>query len=236
MVRTAIRLLAVIAALALIGCNGSNYASTRPAPRPSKYHEENLLVAQSRPVDLLFIGDSITYHWRDKGKATWQEQYAPRHAAVFAAPADRTEHVLWRLDHGELEHVDPRCVVIMIGTNNVKSGPVRMSPAETAAGVRAVVELVGRKLPDAKILLLGILPRQPKYDWIAQAIADTNARLAKLGDGKSVYFLDMSEAFLDDQGQLRSECYSRDLLHLSPTGYEAWAKAMQPALDGLCGP
>src|SRR5690349_10197935 len=137
-----------------------------PAPRDAnwvKRHEGFVQEARQGGIDLLFLGDSITDFWRSRGSNVWNQYYAPRHAANFGISGDRTQHVLWRMDHGELEGIKPRVVVLMIGTNNTGkergSNQIRNTVPETIAGVQAVVRELREKLPGSKILLLGIFPR-----------------------------------------------------------------------------
>ena len=213
--------------------------ATVPAERTDPYaqmmHSIFAEDAADGQIDVLFVGDSITDGWRQAGQAVWERHYGSLQAVNFGLSADRTEHVLWRLSHGELEGMRAKVVVLMVGTNNLKSGPVRMTPAHTAEGVASVVDLIRRKQPQAKVLLLGILPRQPRYDWIDRAIAATNEKLAALADDRHVYFLNMNDRFLDEQGDLREPLYAEDRLHLSPAGYAVWADAMDPTLHRLLG-
>lgn len=208
-----------------------------PMPRRDdgyrRLHASFVARAQQGGIDVLFLGDSIIHGWTGAGKRVWQREYAPLKAACFGIPADMTQFLLWRLDNGELEGIRPKVVVVMIGTNNLKSGPTRMAPEDATAGVAEVVKLVREKLPDSRVLLLGILHRQPKYPWMAETVRQANRLLAKLADGKQVRFCDFSDRFCLPDGTINPELMSRDLLHLSGKGYEAWADAMGPALKEM---
>jgi len=238
----------LIALVALVGCQRGDTPNA-PAPAPpnpaatptwrtdelaAKRHRQFCERAGRHDYPILFLGDSITEGWFVTGMDVWKREYRPMDAGNFGLSADRTETMLWRLEHGELEGLSPKVVVLMIGTNNLKSGPIRHTPAQTAEGVTAVVDLIQRKLPETKILLLGILPRQPRYEWFPAARRETNRRIARLARRENVRWLDFSSRFLDGQGCLREELYRQDLLHLSREGYEVWADAMrQPLRDML---
>jgi lysophospholipase L1-like esterase len=188
--------------------------------------------AQKGGVDILFMGDSITDFWRNRGKSVWNKYYAPRHAANFGISGDRTEHVLWRIDHGELDGIKPKVVVLMIGTNNTgkeRNGSPRNSVPEVIEGVQAVVADIRAKLPDSKILLLGIFPRGTIDDPQRTQVAVINTVIAKLDDGKMVKFLDIGPQFLEADGSLSKDIMP-DLLHPSKEGYQIWADAMEPTL------
>jgi lysophospholipase L1-like esterase len=215
-----------------------------PVPRdPSwvKRHEGFVEIAKQGGVDVLFLGDSITDFWRSEnktrgGKAVWDENFAPLHAANFGINADRTQHVLWRMQHGELDGLQPKAVVLMIGTNNTGLERDKVTPRNTTAeateGVTAVVAGLRAKLPAAKILLLAIFPRGEKGDPIRDQIKDINTALARLDDGKFVYFLDIGPKFLEPDGTLSKEIMP-DLLHPSEQGYQIWAAAIKEPLARL---
>jgi lysophospholipase L1-like esterase len=191
---------------------------------------------------VLFLGDSITDFWRrdDKksgGKKVWDAHVAPLKAANFGISGDRTQHVLWRLENGELEGISPKAIVLMIGTNNTgfeRDGKTpRNSPAEVIEGVTAIVKKLRTALPQAKILLLGIFPRGEKPDHPQRAqIAQINAALAKLGDRKAIHYLDLGPRFLKADGTLPKE-FMPDFLHPGELGYEVWADAIKAPLAAL---
>ena len=209
-----------------------------PVPRDAKWvarHKEFVQIARAGGIDLLFLGDSITDFWRYRGSNVWNSYYAPRHAANFGISADRTQHVLWRLDNGELDGIHPKAVVLMIGTNNTgreKNGGPRNSNEETIAGVKAVVARIRAKLPDTKILLLGIFPRDTFDSPQRAQVALINTVIAKLDDGKMVKFLDIGPQFLDADGALPKSLFP-DLLHPNEKGYQIWAAAIEPTLADM---
>ncbi len=214
-------------------------AATNPVPRDPKWvarHEGFVQEAQKGGVDILFMGDSITDAWRNRGVNVWNQYYAPRHAANFGISGDRTQHVLWRMDHGELDGIHPKVVVLMIGTNNTGKEDNHKTPRNTvpevAEGVQAVVNDIRARLPDSKILLLAIFPRGTLTDAQRTQVALINTLIAKLDDGKMVKFLDIGSNFLEFDGTLPRSIMP-DLLHPNAKGYQIWADAMEPALDEM---
>jgi beta-glucosidase len=200
----------------------------------SKRHEEKLKEKQSlEKVDLLMIGDSITHGWESGGKEIWDKYYAQRHPLNIGFSGDRTENVLWRLQHGAIDDISPKLAVIMIGTNN--TGHRQDKPEDTAAGIKAILDELHERIPDTKCLLLAIFPRGAKpTDPLRQINDATNAIIAKLDDGQRVFYLDISDQFLDDEGVLSKEIMP-DLLHPNKRGYAMWAEAVEPAIKQLMG-
>ena len=220
--------------------------ATEPAPRDDRWlqrHEAFVAEAKRGGIDLLFLGDSITDFWRDTnpergGRAVWDREYAPLHAANFGISGDRTQHVLWRLQHGEADGYQPRVVVLMIGTNNTgleRDGrTVRNTTPEVVAGVTAVVRELRSRFPAAKILLLAIFPRGEAHSAQRLQVAAINRDLAGLDDGQHVYFLDIGPQFLDPDGDGEiPRTIMPDLLHPSLRGYGIWADAIRAPLQRL---
>jgi lysophospholipase L1-like esterase len=215
--------------------------ATHPVPRTSPTnwlarHEGFVAQAKQGNVDLLFLGDSITDFWRDKGSNVWTRYYAPRHAANFGISGDRTQHVLWRLRNGELDGLKPKVVVLLIGTNNTgkerDNVTPRNQPPEVIEGVQAVVHSLRTNLPESKILLLAIFPRGTPDDPQRAQINEINSGLAKLADGQRVWFLDLGGKFLAEDGSIPADVM-RDKLHPDEKGYQIWAEAMEPTLASL---
>src|SRR5687768_12561807 len=233
-------LLALVPVLALPATANT---AIEPAPREAswvKRHEGFVEIAKQGGVDVLFLGDSITDAWRRPapgGKAIWDQHFAPLRAANFGISGDRTQHLLWRLQNGELDGIKPKAVVVMIGRNKTgfeRDGTtVRNTPAETAAGVSAIVKTLRTKLPQTKLLLLAIFPRGEKPDHPQRKqIAEINAAIAKLADGRNVRFLDIGDKFLAADGTLPKEIMP-DFLHPVEKGYEIWAAAIKEPLTAL---
>lgn len=182
-------------------------------------------------VDLAFIGDSITQGWEGRGKAVWQKHYANRKAINLGIGGDRTEHVIWRLTHGNLGKIEPKVAVLMIGTNN--TGHFLQDPDEVAAGVERILEILQERLPNTKVVLHGIFPRGPDpLDEKRLNNIAINERIARLADGDQVQFMEIGDRFLEPDGSISKEIMP-DLLHLSEAGYELWAKALEPKLKEL---
>jgi lysophospholipase L1-like esterase len=206
-------------------------------------HETFLADAKAHAdAQVVFLGDSITDFWRQDnpqrgGLAVWNKNFAPLNALNLGISADRTQHVLWRLENGEVAGLNPKAVVLMIGTNNTGMEPdkvtPRNTPAETIEGVTAIVKSLRARLPKAKILLLAIFPRGEKPDHPQRAqINEINAALAKLDDGKMIKYLDIGPKFLQADGTLTKEIMP-DLLHPGEQGYEIWAAAIKDPLAAL---
>ncbi len=195
------------------------------------YHEAFLKRGKSGPIDLLFIGDSITAGWASPGKEVWKKYYGGYQAANFGIGGDRTEHVLWRIDHGELDGISPAVVVLLIGVNNGARPRVN-------EGVKKVVAEIREKLPKTRILLLGIFPHGADPNnppWMAKTrvhTVETNKSLATLDDGKQVRFLDLGAKFIQPDGTISKDVMP-DGLHPGAAGYEIWAAAMQPLLEEM---
>jgi len=156
-------------------------------------------------------------------------QYRPYNIGIGG---DETQHVLWRVEHGELDGITPKVVVMMIGTNNLDIRS-KMSPEETAEGVTTLVSVIRHKLPASKILLLGIFPRGNRSDDPLRVLVNrTNAMIAHLDDGRYVKYLDIGAKFLDSDGNL-SGAIMPDYLHPNARGYEIWATSIKSTVDAL---
>ncbi len=192
-------------------------------------HNSFLKIAKEGKAQVVFLGDSITQGWGGQ-KAIWEKAFGKYKPANFGIGGDRTQHVLWRIQNGELEGIKPKAVVIMIGTNNSGSD----SAEGIAKGVTKIVETVRAKQPDAKILLLAVFPRGEKASPNPgrDKLKAVNAIIAKLHDGKSVHYMDIGEKFLQADGVLTKEIMP-DFLHLSSKGYQIWADAITAKLDEL---
>jgi len=171
---------------------------------------------------------TVTVH--SPGAAVWRGHWEQRDFANYGVAGDRTQHVLWRLDHGELLRARTEVIVLAIGTNNLGHD----APDEIAAGVAAILDRLHRLVPGADILLMGIFPRGEEPDGDSRVqVNETNERLARLDRLPTVTWVDLTASFVDEGGHLRRELYAPDLLHLSPAGYEAWAGALDPLLGRL---
>ena len=200
-------------------------------------HEGYVADAKKGGIELLFIGDSITDGWRwgSGGSKIWPQAYASRHAANFGIGYDRIQNVLWRVENGELEHINPKAVVLLIGTNNAgneDNGRPRNTTPEIIEGISNLVRQIQSRLPQSKILLLGIFPRGETNDPVREQVRAVNAGISRLDDRVKIKFLDLGKQFLSPDGTLPRGLFP-DLLHPDEKGYQIWADAMEPTLAEL---
>lgn len=217
-----------------------------PKPRDAgwmKRHESFNAISKKGEAQLVFLGDSITQGWEKNGKDVWAKTWEPLKAANFGIGGDRTEHVIWRLQNGNFDGIKPKLVVLMIGTNNTghqgrpaaeHGGVAYASSAEqTAEGVKMILDILGKKLPETKVLLLGIFPRgATKEDAMRKQNIATNNLISGLADNKRVFYMDIGNTFLQPDGTLPKEIMP-DLLHLSAQGYQMWSDAIESKVKEL---
>lgn len=229
---------------ATAGVSFAGNTAIEPMPRDAKWlerHEAFSRRAKQGGADVLFLGDSITDFWRDEnywnkdypyraGRAVWDANFSPLHALNFGIGADRTQHLLWRIQHGELAGLAPKVVVLLIGTNNV--GLSRNTTDETIQGINAVVTNLRALQPNSRILLLGLLPRGPADDPLRPKLRAINAAIALLDDGQSIRYLEFGDRFLSPDRSIRPELMP-DRLHPSEAGYQLWADAIKEPLARL---
>jgi lysophospholipase L1-like esterase len=180
-------------------------------------------------VDIGFIGDSITARWR--GGENWTKHWGAYRAVNMGIGGDRTQNVLWRLQNGELDGYKARLYVVMIGTNNCWGKNV--DPAEVAAGVKAILDLVQAKQPQAKILLLSIFPCGEKPNLGRELRTSVNQLISKFAGGQ-VHYMDISAKFLEPDGAISKEVMP-DSLHLGSKGFDIWADAIKDKVKELLG-
>ena len=228
----ALMALASVAAIAV--AQEKAHDAITPVPRDGgwmKRHDSFNERVKKGNVDLLLIGDSITQGWEGSGKAAWEKYYTPRNAVNLGIGGDRTQHVLWRLDNGNVEGISPKAAVLMIGTNNSGTN----TSAQIAEGVAAIVKNLRTKLPKTKILVLGIFPRGADANDAKRKVnIEANQSIAKLADGEMVHYLDISSKFLAADGTLSKEVMP-DLLHLNEASYKTWAESIEPKVKELMG-
>jgi len=207
-------------------------SATDPKPRDPnwvKRHEGFLAEGEKLKgkVDLLFVGDSITDGWRGGGKKVWEENYTPLHAFNIGIGGDRTQHVLWRIDNGEMDGLTPKLAILMIGTNNLGGN----TNEEIVEGITACVKDIQKHSPTTKVLLLGVFPRDPLATGKNRPrIKAINEQIAKLDDGgKTVKYLDIGAKFLDADGNLPKDIMP-DSLHPNAKGYQIWADAIKDSV------
>jgi len=216
-----------------------------PVPRDldwwTQRHQGVLEQVPEGNPEVIFIGDSITHFWDNKGKAIWQQYYAQYNPINMGFSGDRTEHVLWRLENGEIDGISPRLAVLMIGTNNASRD--QYSAEQITEGIAAILCKLRTDLPQTKILLLAIFPRgsdpqrkdpaqEATYNPLWAKNDQVNQMISRFADGRMIYYLDINKAFLNDQGVLTREVMP-DLLHPEEKGYAIWAEAMEPTMIRL---
>lgn len=204
-----------------------------------KLHQAFIEQARSAPIDLLFIGDSITAGWHSKAPQVWQQYYGHLNAAAFGIGGDRAEHLLWRIENGELDFVQQKVIVLLVGTNNTASH----SSDEIIAIYQQILAQISQRQPHSQVLINAIFPRGARIgadglydDGIARnrVIARVNTALAQMADGKLRHFLDIS-AQLRINGVI-DPAIMPDQLHPAQAGYAIWAQALQPLLEKYLPP
>jgi beta-glucosidase len=161
----------------------------------------------------------------------WEEFYGKRNAVNLGIGGDKTQHVLWRLDNGNIDGIKPKLAVLMIGTNNSGGNTAE----QIAEGVKLIVEKLRTKLPNTKVLVLAIFPRgADKNVKNRQVNEGANAIIKKLADDKMVFFQDIGDKFVAGDGTLSKEVMP-DLLHLNEASYRKWAEAIEPNVKKLMG-
>jgi len=220
-----------------------------PADRPAPRGDENSKIAHAEllqkrtngRIDVYFVGDSITRRWGATDYpellANWTANFFGWNAADFGWGADRVENILWRLENGELDGVNPRVIVILAGTNNVGARPGGAGKVENITrGVQAVVEICRRKAANATIVLTAIFPRNDNMAVMPE-IDRINANLAGMASGSRVRFLNVNRGLADESGRLFDGMMNeRDKLHPTIKGYQVWADALKPLLTEILGP
>jgi|GEM_PF-2638368 len=195
-------------------------------------HDEKLdQKKKMKKVDLVLLGDSITHGWEKTGKSVYNKHFNDLKVLNLGFSGDRTEHLLWRLRNGAIEGISPKAVLMMIGTNNTGH---REEPAQdTAAGINEIIKELRAQLPETKILLQAIFPRDESPDGEKRKQNDSiNSIIKDYADGQYVFYTDINDVFLEDDGQLPKSIMP-DALHPNAQGYEKWANAIMPELKKL---
>jgi (4-O-methyl)-D-glucuronate---lignin esterase len=231
------------------GGNLKRDTSADPADKPAarnddptwlNKHIELIEKAKKGNIDLYFAGDSITRRWEATHKANWDLNFGGWKAANFGAGGDRTQNVIYRIENGEMDGVTPKVIVLLIGTNNVGFVPVNGSDAalveDITKGIKACLNALRKKAPTAKILLIGITPRNTNGSTaLMPTINKINNRIAKFANGKTIKFLNINDKLADKDSKLY-DGMTDDGLHLTDKGYQVWADAMKPILNEWLGP
>ncbi|HEX3876530.1 MAG TPA: GDSL-type esterase/lipase family protein [Bryobacteraceae bacterium] len=224
-------------------------AST-PADQPQARTDQNSLAAHAQllekakqgHIDIYFEGDSITRRWGATDYpdllANWKKNFFGWNAADFGWGADRVQNILWRLENGELDGVNPKVIVLLAGTNNIGSrtpeGQNDAVVADVTRGIQAVLRVMQSKAPNATIILTAIFPRNDNMA-VVPVIDRINQNLAGMADGTKVRFLNVNDKLADSQGKLYAGMMNADHLHPAVPGYEAWAAGLKPIFEEILG-
>jgi lysophospholipase L1-like esterase len=235
------------AVLALTGAAALGAQTPEPAYLPAAridpvsqtVHQQLVQKAAKGGIDVYFVGDSIVRRWGaidyPEFLANWKQNFFGWNAANFGWAGDKTQHILWRLENGELDGVNPKVIVILAGTNNLTSQPGgEATVRDLTHGLLAILAVCREKAPSATIVLTAILPRGDNRA-VLRDIYRINANLARLDDGDRVRFLNINDQLADSQGRLLPGVMYYDRLHLSLKGYQIWADALKPILTGVLG-
>ena len=218
-------------------------AADQAAPRTDKNsqlaHEQLLAKAKQGGIDVYFVGDSITRRWGATDYpellANWTTNFFGWNAGNFGWGADATQNILWRLENGELEGVNPKLIVLLAGINNVGNVPGgEEKVADITRGLKAIVKVCQHKAPNAVIILTGLFPRNDNPAVIPE-INQINANLAKLADGKKIRYLNVNDKLADQDGKLFPGM-SQDKLHPTVKAYQIWADGLKPLFTEILGP
>lgn len=242
-------LLALNLVLASNGADASS-ATVQPVPRSDANsrlaHKQLLAKAKAGRIDLYFVGDSITRRWGASDTAyremlaNFRTNFHGWNAGNFGWGADSIQNILWRLANGELDGVNPKVIVLLAGTNNLRPGRTGADDDkqvdEVVGGIRAALDIFHAKAPGASVILMGILPRNERGGSTAliPTIRRINTRLAAMADSEKIRFLDIGDRLADASGKL-VDGVTVDGLHLSVKGYQIWADSLKPLLEKRLG-
>ena len=203
-----------------------------PAKHNGKRTDDVMQRAKDHPgeYDIAFIGDSITQGWEGAGKNVWTNYYGKRKCINLGVGGDRTQHVLWRFENGQLVGIKAKATVLMIGTNN--SNNQDNSEADILEGVQAIVKQIRERMPDTKIILCSIFPRGKTFSTQRGKNLQVNQALEKMDDGKTVFYVDFGSKMIEADGSISKQMMG-DALHPGAAGYEIWAAAIEPKLKQL---
>lgn len=219
---------------------GPNPAAVPVEGWSKKRHAEKLEAVAKQEFDLIMLGNSITNNFdHPEFQPVWNQFFAPRKAINLGFGGYRTEHILWNIEHGELDGQSPKVLVLEIGTNNVdeKHYPTRHTAGQLAGGIEAIVNTIRQRLPDTKIIILRCFPgsydgpNPTSHRAILERASDI---VSKLADGKHIFYLDVNHVFLNFDGSINHDLMP-DYLHPSPAAAKLWARAMEPLLSELMG-
>lgn len=220
---------------------GADQPSPRRDKNSLKAHEQLVEKAKMGGIDIYFEGDSITRRWGTSdyqwkaNLANWNSNFFGWNAADFGWGADSTQNILWRLENGELDGVNPKIIVLLAGINNVGTVPGGDEKVENITrGLQAIVKVMQEKAPNAVIILTGLFPRNDNMAVIPE-INKINENLARMADGKKIRYINVNDKLADQDGKLHPGM-TVDRLHPTPKGYQIWADALKPIFTEILGP
>ena len=191
-----------------------------------------MVEANKGPVDVLLVGDSITIQWGD----SWKRNFPNSKAVNIGIGGEKTQNVLWRLDHGGVDGLEPKVVILMIGNNNMFFTPeTGIEPA--AKGIKTCALNLREKFPKAPLVVVKVLPAHAPGNRFYEDIKKTNAALdpLDLSADPMVQVLDLTADFTESDGTLKKSLFKPDNIHLSAEGYDAYAARLKPILEKLKG-
>ncbi len=225
----------------VLTCPDPDTLAITPAPLDAHWarswwlprHQQKLAEAANGNPEIVFIGDSITEGWEKSGREVFERHFGQWRTLNLGFSGDRTENVLWRLQHGAVDGINPELVVMMIGTNN--TGHRQGEPHRTAEGIELLLRELRTRLPESKILLLAIFPRGAEpHDALRRINDQVNERIRQFGDGETIIFADINAVLVDEEGRL-PEAVMPDLLHPNADGYELIARELLPRILAMTG-
>lgn len=212
--------------------------------KPFVSNAQLLAKAKQPGIDVYFEGDSITRRWGAIDYpdllANWKQNFFGWNAADFGWGGDRTQNILWRLESGELEGVNPKVVVLLAGTNNIGNlsapGGADVRADDVTRGLQAILHVIQKQSPAVTIIVMGIFPRNDNLAFIP-LIDRINRSLSELADGRKIRYLNINDKLADGDGRLLDGMMNAsDKLHPSVKAYQVWADALKPILTELLGP
>ncbi len=251
--RPILNIVSIAAFVLIASMNESIVSAAPPADQPVARTDPNSQLAHTillekknkGRIDVYFEGDSITRRWGasdDQYKdflANWKQNFFGWNAADFGWGGDKTENILWRLNNGELDNINPKVIVLMAGTNNVGYAKLGVDDdalaADISKGIKAILDICRKKALDAKIILMGITPRNDKMEAMP-VINKINSIIAGYADGKQIRFINLNDKLADENGKLFDGMTGSDHLHLGLKAYQVWADALKPVLTEILGP
>jgi lysophospholipase L1-like esterase len=239
-------------AIACVAAQEKSPARSRPgsASQPTPRTDANSLLAHQQLVekakqggiDVYFVGDSITRRWGATDPQyrslleNWKTNFFGWNAANFGWGADRIENILWRLENGELDGVNPKVIVVLAGINNVGTQPGDAGKIDDiTAGLKALLNVCQAKAPNATVVLTAIFPRNDHLA-VMPTINQINRNLARMADGRKIRYLDINDRLADRDGRFFPGMVNTDQLHPTLNAYQVWADALKPLLTELLGP